>query len=63
MQRPSDISGAGVIEHRGIHADGTCARRDRTAADRRGTDRQYLLERVDEAAVVQLYADGFASCR
>ena len=22
-------------------------------------DRQYLLERVDEAAVVQLYADGF----
>src|SRR5207253_1853574 len=25
------------------------------------TDRKYLLERVDEAAVVQLYADGFAS--
>ena len=24
-----------------------------------GTDRKYLLERVDEAAVVQLYADGF----
>jgi dipeptidyl-peptidase-3 len=24
-------------------------------------DRQYLLERVDDAAVVQLYADGFAS--
>ena len=23
------------------------------------TDRQYLLERVDDAAVVQLYADGF----
>jgi hypothetical protein len=23
------------------------------------TDRQYLLDRVDEAAVVQLYADGF----
>ncbi len=23
------------------------------------TDRKYLLERVDEAAVVQLYADGF----
>src|SRR5262245_11755060 len=23
------------------------------------TDRQYLLERIDEAAVVQLYADGF----
>jgi dipeptidyl-peptidase-3 len=28
------------------------------AADR---DRKYLLERVDDAAVVQLYADGFAS--
>ena len=26
-----------------------------------GDDRQYLLERVDDAAVVQLYADGFAS--
>jgi dipeptidyl-peptidase III len=25
------------------------------------TDRKYLLERVDDAAVVQLYADGFAS--
>src|SRR6266850_1414180 len=24
-------------------------------------DRRYLLERVDEAAVVQLYADGFRS--
>ena len=38
-------------------------------ADRRGgagpqappADRKYLLERVDEAAVVQLYADGFTS--
>ena len=26
-----------------------------------GGDRRYLLERVDDAAVVQLYADGFAS--
>jgi len=26
-----------------------------------GDDRQYLLERVDDAAVVQLYADGFTS--
>src|SRR5947207_3010215 len=25
------------------------------------TDRQYLLERVDDAAVVQLYADGFGN--
>ena len=25
------------------------------------TERQYLLERVDDAAVVQLYADGFAN--
>ena len=24
-----------------------------------GYDRQYLLERVDDAAVIQLYADGF----
>src|SRR5262245_60143939 len=24
-------------------------------------DRQYLLERVDDAAVVQLYADGFSA--
>ena len=27
----------------------------------RSTDRKYLLERVDDAAVVQLYADGFQS--
>ena len=26
-----------------------------------GSDRKYLLERVDDAAVVQLYADGFAA--
>ena len=26
-------------------------------------DRKYLLERVDDAAVAQLYADGFARCR
>ncbi|HEX2461699.1 MAG TPA: hypothetical protein VHJ58_16260, partial [Vicinamibacterales bacterium] len=25
------------------------------------TERKYLLERVDDAAVVQLYADGFSS--
>jgi dipeptidyl-peptidase-3 len=31
-----------------------------TAADT-AADRQYLLERVDDAAIVQLYADGFAS--
>ena len=24
-------------------------------------ERQYLLEQIDEAAVVQLYADGFAA--
>ena len=28
---------------------------------RLSSDRRYLLERVDDAAVVQLYADGFAS--
>ena len=32
-----------------------------TAAAPAGSERRYLLERVDEAAVVQLYADGFAS--
>src|SRR5262245_6385382 len=26
-----------------------------------GDDRKYLLERVDDAAIVQLYADGFES--
>jgi dipeptidyl-peptidase-3 len=31
------------------------------AAPSAGTERRYLLERVDDAAVVQLYADGFAS--
>ena len=31
------------------------------AAATSGGERQYLLERVDDAAVVQLYADGFAS--
>ncbi|MBI2187673.1 MAG: peptidase M49 [Acidobacteria bacterium] len=30
-------------------------------AARAGTERRYLLERVDDAAVVQLYADGFAA--
>jgi dipeptidyl-peptidase-3 len=29
------------------------------AAAQRGPERQYLLERVDDASVVQLYADGF----
>jgi dipeptidyl-peptidase-3 len=32
-----------------------------SAADAGGDARKYLLERVDDAAVVQLYADGFAS--
>src|SRR4051812_31877047 len=31
------------------------------AAAAASTERKYLIERVDEAAVVQLYADGFAS--
>src|SRR5579864_830527 len=29
------------------------------ASDAASSDRRYLLERVDDAAVVQLYADGF----
>ncbi|MBI3047270.1 MAG: peptidase M49 [Acidobacteria bacterium] len=32
-----------------------------SAAASAASDRRYLLERVDDAAVVQLYADGFAS--
>jgi len=32
-----------------------------TAAPAAAADRKYLLERVDDAAVVQLYADGFSS--
>src|SRR5687767_10239665 len=31
------------------------------ATERAGSDRKYLLERVDDAAIVQLYADGFAA--
>src|SRR5688500_11703523 len=33
----------------------------RAARAPQGAERKYLLERVDDAAVVQLYADGFAS--
>jgi dipeptidyl-peptidase-3 len=32
-----------------------------TASASAGSERRYLLERVDEAAIVQLYADGFSS--
>lgn len=39
---------------------GARARVSGTDHDLIGPDRPYLLERVDEAAVVQLYADGFA---
>src|SRR5215218_3185419 len=39
---------------------GSPAASEATAAKPSG-GRQYLLERVDDAAVVQLYADGFAS--
>ncbi len=41
-----------------IAACGRAAVEERAAAD---DDRQYLLERIDDVAVVQLYADGFAS--
>ena len=33
--------------------------RSEEVAERKGTERKYLLERVDEAAVAQIYADGF----
>lgn len=39
---------------------GTRARVSGAGHDLSGPDRPYLLERVDEAAIVQLYADGFA---
>ena len=43
-------------------APDTCAGGDRSGRPRRPPrDRNYLLERVDDAAVVQLYADGFAT--
>src|SRR5215475_4444823 len=35
--------------------------RTATAPKASDSDRKYLLERVDDAAVVQLYADGFSS--
>jgi dipeptidyl-peptidase-3 len=47
---PGDGNGAAATAANGAAA--TAARTD---------DRKYLLERVDDAAVVQLYADGFAS--
>ena len=37
----------------------TPATDSRTDPASANTDRKYLLERVDDAAVVQLYADGF----
>src|SRR5262245_49821887 len=43
----------------GEGAPATPATNGATAAN--SSDRKYLLERVDDAAVVQLYADGFAS--
>jgi len=39
----------------------TTATTGTTTAAPAATERRYLLERVDDAAVVQLYADGFAS--
>jgi dipeptidyl-peptidase-3 len=40
--------------------EGAIARGESPAATT-GAERKYLLERVDDAAIVQLYADGFAS--
>ena len=42
-----------------IETDRRCDRRRRRRRPLRAADRQYLLERVGEAAVVQVYADGF----
>jgi dipeptidyl-peptidase-3 len=47
---------------RGEDAAGTAAQsseQPRTTATNGGAERRYLLERIDDAAVVQLYADGF----
>src|SRR5262245_29840885 len=40
-------------------AAGTATPNAVSATAERDTDRRYLLERVDDAAVVQVYADGF----
>ena len=41
--------------------EGAPPARDAAPASQASTDRKYLLERVDDAAVVQLYADGFSA--
>ena len=46
---------------RGSEATQTVATTGAAPATNGGAERKYLLERVDDAAVVQLYADGFAS--
>ena len=38
-----------------------CSRPEPAATDTAAPERKYLLERIDDAAVVQVYADGFES--
>jgi dipeptidyl-peptidase III len=48
--------GGGQPSHGGAPVASTAAR---SAPEERGGERKYLLDRVDDAAIVQLYADGF----
>src|SRR5262245_9317712 len=41
--------------------EGSASRAEASSTAAAPTERKYLLERVDDAAVVQLYADGFSS--
>jgi dipeptidyl-peptidase-3 len=51
-------AGGGCTDNRGRNTPATDAARPAPAAA--PADRKYLIERVDEAAVAQLYADGFS---
>ncbi|HXW06606.1 MAG TPA: hypothetical protein VD833_15320 [Vicinamibacterales bacterium] len=57
----SGWKGAGGEGRRNPHGAGSFCAAGGSTGDRQGTehDRPYLLERVDDAAVVQLYVDGF----
>jgi dipeptidyl-peptidase-3 len=56
------VSGFGCVDDRAENTPATDAAQTAPAAtaQQAPADRKYLLERVDDAAVAQLYADGFA---
>jgi dipeptidyl-peptidase-3 len=57
----SACSGMGGQDNGGSHGNGSAPASPATSATPRTDERKYLLERVDDAAVAQLYADGFES--